>query len=153
MLKVEIDYDYDGRKFYLKASNGKYVGVNSEGDVVATWDSKNENVEVQIRSLRPRDDEKSTRKRELPAEEQSESLRNVEYNYVMKFQKFQDKKVKLSREDEAELADAKQSGYLHEKLLDRREKMKADRYCKWERERERLKKILNFVFLILLFLL
>jgi len=29
-----------------------------------------------------------------------------------------------------ELIDAKQSGALHEALLDRREKMKADRYCK-----------------------
>lgn len=75
-------------------------------------------------------DEKSAKKRELPTEEQSEDLRNVEYNYVMKFQKFQDKKVKLSNEDKTELDNAKQGGYLHEKLLDRREKMKADRYCK-----------------------
>lgn len=129
-FQVEIDYDYDGRKCYLKASNGKYVGVNGEGDVVATSDAKSESVEVQIRSLSKKDDAKSALKRELPAEEQSEDLRNVEYNYVMKYQKFQDKKVKLSKNDVNELNEAKQSGFLHEKLLDRREKMKADRYCK-----------------------
>ena len=129
-FEVEIDYDYEGRKTYLKASNGKYVGVNNEGDVVANWDEKSDQVEIQIRSLNKKEDAKSAMKRELPVEEQSEDLRNVEYNYVMKYQKFQDKKVKLNKDDVNELNTAKQSGYLHEKLLDRREKMKSDRYCK-----------------------
>lgn len=106
------------------------MGVNGEGDVVANWDSKSDAVEIQIRSLSKKDDAKSASKRELPVEEQNEDLKNVEYNYVMKYQKFQDKRVKLSKDDEKELVQAKESGYLHEKLLDRREKMKADRYCK-----------------------
>lgn len=114
----------------MKASNGKYVGVNNEGDVVANWDEKSDQVEIQIRSLNKKEDAKGAMKRELPVEEQSEDLRNVEYNYVMKYQKFQDKKVKLNKDDVNELNTAKQSGYLHEKLLDRREKMKSDRYCK-----------------------
>ncbi len=125
-FKVEIDYDYDGRKIYIKASNDKYVGVNNEGDIVAVSDTK-EDMAVCVRSLNPRD--KKTNK-ELPEEERADDLRNVELNYVKKFQKFQDKRIKLSNEDSTELTEAKVQGILHEKLLDRREKMKADRYCK-----------------------
>lgn len=47
-----------------------------------------------------------------------------------KFQKFQDKKLRINTEDNSKLAAAKAEGILHETLLDRRSKMKADRYCK-----------------------
>lgn len=86
-------------------------------------------MELRIRSLNKRDNNIKTNK-DLPEEERADDLRNVELNYVKKFQKFQDKKIKLSSEDAAELTEAKESGVLHGKLLDRREKMKADRYCK-----------------------
>ena len=124
----EIDYDYDGRKIYLKACNDKYVSVNHDGDIVALMESKSEAALV-IRSLNKRDSKKDLEKK-LPEEEQSEDLKNVELNYVKKFQKFQDKKIRLCKEDVEELRTAKETGELHEKLLDRREKMKADRYCK-----------------------
>jgi protein FRG1 len=84
-----------------------------------------------------------------PPEEKAD-LSQVEINYVYvklkknvfffllisvlvsskKFQKFQDKKMKVSKGDKTELEQAKQQGTLHEALLDRRSKMKADRYCK-----------------------
>lgn len=124
----EIDYDYDGRKVYLKASNEKYVNVNHDGDIVALSENKDESA-LTIRSLNKRDS-KNDLKKSLPEEEQSEDLKNVELNYVKKFQKFQDKKIKMCKEDVEELKTAKETGELHEKLLDRREKMKADRYCK-----------------------
>lgn len=126
-FQVEFDYDYDGRKVYLKACNDKYVGVNNDGDIVALGDSK-QDMELRIRSIQKRDT--GATKKDLPEEEQADDLRNVELNYVKKYQKFQDKKIKLSKEDAKELSSAKDSGILHEKLLDRREKMKSDRYCK-----------------------
>ena len=128
-FEIEIDYDYDGRKIYVKASNGNYVSANGDGDMVALREKKEEN-EVRIRSLNKREDDKAKASKELPSEEQTEDMRNVELNYVKKFQKFQDKKIRLCPEDTSELAEAKVKGELHEKLLDRREKMKSDRYCK-----------------------
>lgn len=126
-FEVEFDYDYDGRKVFIKATNGNYLNVNHEGDIVAVADSKTDN-DLRIRSLKKR--EENADKKKLPEEEQSEDLKNVELNYVKKFQKFQDKKIRLCEEDAEDLRKAKDSGVLHEKLLDRREKMKADRYCK-----------------------
>jgi protein FRG1 len=94
---------------------------------VALSDNK-DGKDLRIYSLKKR--EANSSKKELPEEERADDLKNVELNYVKKFQKFQDKKIKLSSGDVKDLHAAKDEGYLHEKLLDRREKMKSDRYCK-----------------------
>ncbi len=49
---------------------------------------------------------------------------------LTRFQSWQDGKLRVSEQDKRELKVAKEQGKLHEQLLDRREKMKADRYCK-----------------------
>ncbi|KAF7284343.1 hypothetical protein GWI33_022325 [Rhynchophorus ferrugineus] len=67
--------------------------------------------------------------KDVPHEEQG-SLKQIEINYVKKFQKFQDKRLRLCSEDPKQLKKAKEEGSFHEALLDRRSKMKADRYCK-----------------------
>lgn len=46
------------------------------------------------------------------------------------FQKFQDKKMRMIGGQKSDLKKAKKEGKLHESLLDRRAKTKADRYCK-----------------------
>lgn len=51
-------------------------------------------------------------------------------NCSKKFQKFQDHKMRVCKDDVDKLQTAKVEGTLHETLLDRRSKMKADRYCK-----------------------
>lgn len=128
-FELEFEYDYDGRKIYMKASNGKYVGVNHDGDIVAMAGDKTE-MALEIRSLKKKSEKTKERKDKMPEEERSDDLKNVELNYVKKFQKFQDKRIRLNEGDVGELTEAKVQGILHEKLLDRREKMKADRYCK-----------------------
>lgn len=52
------------------------------------------------------------------------------FYFRKKFQKFQDKKLRVNTEDKTTLKNARDEGTLHEALLDRRSKMKADRYCK-----------------------
>lgn len=47
-----------------------------------------------------------------------------------KFQSWKDNRVQVCGESRDGLDAAQQKGKLHEALLDRREKMKADRYCK-----------------------
>jgi protein FRG1 len=126
-FEVLVDYDYEGRKFYLKAYNERFVGVNNEGDIVAQSETR-EDMALRIRSLSSKNAKGA--KKELPEEERVDDLANVELNYVKKFQKFQDKKIKLYQGDADELRKAKEEGELHGKLLDRRETMKADRYCK-----------------------
>ena len=113
----------------LSASNDKFIRFNDEGDLVAMDDAASEPNFIQLRSNSKRANEKDQRQKELPIEEQG-SIRDTEINYVKKFQKFQDKKLRINQGDISELVDAKKSGALHEALLDRREKMKSDRYCK-----------------------
>jgi protein FRG1 len=125
-FEVEFDYDYDGRKTFIKACNGGYISVNQDGDIVAVVDKKAESA-LSIRSISKREKKNNSN---VPEEEKTEDLRNVEINYVRKFQKFQDKKLRLNAGDVKDLEEAKVTGILHEKLLDRREKMKSDRYCK-----------------------
>ena len=81
---------------------------------------------IKIRSSAEREEDKEVF---VPVEERGK-VGQIELNYVKKFQKFQDHKIKLCHEDRTELVKAKTQGYLHEALLDRRSKMKADRYCK-----------------------
>lgn len=62
-------------------------------------------------------------------------VKNYKFNnclfcFSKKFQKFQDKKIKVNPEDKKELKKAQKDGTFHEAMLDRRSKMKADRYCK-----------------------
>ena len=47
-----------------------------------------------------------------------------------KFQSFQDRKLRIEDGGTHDLSKAQSKGKLHEALLDRREKRKADRYCK-----------------------
>ncbi|CAG4935259.1 unnamed protein product [Parnassius apollo] len=115
----------DGQMAILSSLN-KFMSVNPEDDsVVASSLTAGEREFCIIRSNKSRE----TGKVVLPDEEQGD-LAEVEVNYVKKFQKFQDKKLRLNDGGVSELKKAKIEGNLHETLLDRRSKMKADRYCK-----------------------
>lgn len=114
----------DGKTAILSSLN-KFMSVNEEDDsVVASSQTANDKDVCNIRSNKSREVSKSI------AVEEEGDLNEVEVNYVKKFQKFQDKKLRLNEGGVVELKRAKIDGNLHETLLDRRSKMKADRYCK-----------------------
>ncbi|CAF4799971.1 protein FRG1 homolog isoform X1 [Pieris napi] len=114
----------DGKTAILSSLN-KFVCVNNEDDsIVAIRVSATNQEFCNIRSNRS----KVVQKVVVPEEEGN--LAEVEVNYVKKFQKFQDKKLRINDAGVVELKRAKGDGNLHETLLDRRAKMKADRYCK-----------------------
>ncbi|XP_032806104.1 protein FRG1 [Petromyzon marinus] len=113
-------------KLALLAANGGFVGVNDVGDIVATSCTASDEHIVKVRSSAER---QTAPKDGLTAEDRG-NLKHCEVNYVKKFQSFQDRRLRVSEEDKEGLKRARKDGSLHETLLDRRSKMKADRYCK-----------------------
>ena len=69
-------------------------------------------------------------KKKKLAEDEIGDVRKCEVSYVKQFQSFGDHKVKLHQGPKSSLEKARVVGKLHEAMLDRREKMKSDRYCK-----------------------
>ncbi|KAH0546372.1 protein FRG1 homolog [Cotesia glomerata] len=113
-------------KLAILGNNSCFMSVTEEDDVICNSKTAGPQEYVCLRSMVQRIDDPT---KGIPIEEQG-SLTEVEVNYVRKFQKFQDKKLRINTEDRSKLATAKAEGILHETLLDRRSKMKADRYCK-----------------------
>lgn len=112
----------------ILSANGCFVSIDEEDDAfVALRKAVGPNEVCCIRSNAFRGEVISA---SAPIEEKIEDLDQVELDYVKRFQKFQDKKIKLCKETTDQLKKAKDEGKLHESLLDRRSKMKADRYCK-----------------------
>lgn len=112
----------------ILAANNCFLSIDEEDDTLVAVRKKVGPDEIcVIRSNAYRGEIIS---KNAPIEEKSDNLDQIEENYVRKFQKFQDKKLRLCPEDKNELKQAKEQGKLHEGLLDRRSKMKADRYCK-----------------------
>ncbi|KAJ8383475.1 hypothetical protein AAFF_G00220710 [Aldrovandia affinis] len=132
----------------LKSGYGKYLGINSEGVVVGRSDaigsreqwepvfqegkmalmaanscfiSYSETGDIVARSKTAGDDEMLKVR---------SCVKNCEINYLKKFQSFQDRRLRVNEEDNDGLKRARTDGKFHEALLDRRAKMKADRYCK-----------------------
>ncbi|KAK0079073.1 hypothetical protein PV325_001754 [Microctonus aethiopoides] len=113
-------------KLAILGNNGCFLSVTDDDDVACIKETAGPTEYICLRSIVQRVDDPN---KGVPTEEQG-SLNEVEINYVRKFQKFQDKKLRINNEDRSQLSKAKVEGTLHETLLDRRSKMKADRYCK-----------------------
>ncbi|XP_045609117.1 protein FRG1 [Procambarus clarkii] len=113
-------------KTALLGANECFLGLDEDDNVVAMCSKAGPDQMITIRSNTLRECDKP---KEIPEEERGK-LQDVERNYVKKFQKFQDKRLRINEDGVAELKSARSDGCLHEALLDRRAKMKADRYCK-----------------------
>ncbi|XP_077984243.1 protein FRG1-like [Glandiceps talaboti] len=118
---------FQDEKMALCSNNGCFVSYNNEGDIVAKSQTAGENEFIKIRSSAPR--VKKQKDDHVPEEDKGE-LGSCEVSYVKKFQSFQDRRLRINPAAKEDLDRARKKGKLHEKLLDRREKMKADRYCK-----------------------
>ncbi|XP_036371378.1 protein FRG1 homolog [Octopus sinensis] len=58
------------------------------------------------------------------------TLVDTEYNFVRRYQSFQYGKIMMTKEGEDSLFKADGQGQLHREMLDRRIKMKSDKYCR-----------------------
>ncbi|XP_043282497.1 protein FRG1 homolog [Venturia canescens] len=113
-------------KLAILSTTNRFISITDQDDVVCNIKTAGPKEYLSIRSMIQRVEDPN---KDVPIDERG-SLNDIEVNYVRKFQKFQDKKLRIHKGDREELKKAKIEGSLHETLLDRRSKMKADRYCK-----------------------
>ncbi|CAI9736266.1 Hypothetical predicted protein [Octopus vulgaris] len=106
--------------------NGCFLSSDEDGNITCIKSKAGPSEMVRLKSCT---DNTPDPKADIPVEERA-SVRQAEINYVKKFQSFQDRRLRVSKDDVKVLKKAKKDGTLHGNLLDRREKMKSDRYCK-----------------------
>jgi protein FRG1 len=119
-------------KMALMGANGCFLSADddAQGMIVAKSRTAGPAEVIKIRSnVDPEQVKAEEEAKKVPVEEKG-SLGDCEVNYIKKFQSYQSKKVKVNPEDKSGLKKARDSGVLHEALLDRRSKMKSDKFCK-----------------------
>jgi len=117
---------FQAGKMAISGSNNCFISCNEDDEIVALDKVAAPQHMIKIRS----NAEREIKTKDGTAEEDKGNLHRCEINYVKKFQSFQDRRLRVNEGDRENLKRAREDGSLHEELLDRRSKMKADRYCK-----------------------
>ena len=131
-LREQFEPVFQDGKLALLGCNNCFLSPdeNYDGIIVARSTTAGPNEILRIRSnIDPEMIRKEKEAKEKPSEEKG-SLKDTEANYIKKYQSYQDKKLRVSKEGGIHLKKAKNEGNLHEVLLDRRAKMKSDKFCK-----------------------
>jgi len=120
----QLEVVIQDEKVALQGHNGYFVTITEGQEIKALSSVAKEKEIVCLRT------DISRVKKKKVNEEDVCDVREFEIKYVKDFQSFEDRKLKLHEGPKASLEKARTAGKLHEAMLDRREKMKADRYCK-----------------------
>ncbi|CAG2117319.1 unnamed protein product, partial [Medioppia subpectinata] len=124
---------FQEKKLALLGSNGCFMSADEDNDlpyIIARSSTAGAEQMVKIRTNIDPEMVRRERIAKSTADEEKGSLKEAEVNYVKKFQSFQDKKLRINTGQTVVLESAKAEGRLHEVLLDRRAKMKSDKFCK-----------------------
>ena len=100
----------------LMGANNKFLSICGDDNVVCDKARAGTSEMIVVRSNAEREEDKKV---VIPEEEQGK-IGQVELNYVKKFQKFQDHKIKICNEDREALLHAKKDGSLHVSNLESR---------------------------------
>jgi len=129
-------HDAENGVISFRSADKKYLNGSLPGQMVHANSEQTSEPGVMFRVHTSIGIEESRPKNQDEYDIEGGSLKNMEENFVKKFQSFQnlcfreDSKISVTKENRKGLKKAKETGRLHEELLDRRAKIKGDKFCK-----------------------
>jgi len=121
-----VEYDENRGLLRIVSPDERHLTFGSHGDIRATEIKPGPSEYIKMRTNAPRPLKAKVKERTSNESE----LRQLEENEARRFQSFRDSKVRVSEEEVSALKRAQKHGTVSSTLLDRRSKLKADRYCK-----------------------